>query len=170
MIFTHILSILALVLSVAADFDRFQDVYAAIADSMTQLDEGILNITSDAATISALTPLAKTVTDTIQNGVKTLSAQPPLTPDDMAMFVVTSQLQLDGVALVVTDLEIKKTDIEGAKGKATVLDIVKKLKDANKELDGVVSTKIPSDVKTLLQDQSTDVQASWDKCASLFAG
>ena len=170
MIFSHILSILALVFSVAADYDKYQDAYTAIAESMMALDEAILNITSDASTISALTPLAKAVTDTVQNGVKTLSAQPPLTPEEMTMFMVTSQSQLDGVALVVLDLEMKKSEIEGAKGKPAVLDIVKKLRDANKEFDGVILTKIPADVKTLMQDQSTDVGSSWDKCASLFEG
>jgi hypothetical protein len=168
MIFTHILSILALVMSAAAEFDRYQDAYQAIADSMTALDEAILNITSDTSTISALTPLAKFATDTVQNSIKAIAAEPPLTPEEMSMFMVTSKLQVDGVALVVADLEIKKSEIEGAKGNAAVLGIVKKLRDANKELDAVVLTKIPSDVRTLIQDQSTDVLSSWDQCATLF--
>jgi hypothetical protein len=168
MIFTRILSILVLVFSAAADFDPFQDVYAAIAERMQMLDEAILNITSDSSTISALTPFAKAVTDTVQNGIKTISAQPPLTPEDMTMFMVTSKLQVDAVALVVADLESKKSDIEGAKGRPAVLDIVKKLSDVNKEFDGVVLTKIPPDTKALVQDQSIDVLSSWDKCVKLF--
>jgi len=168
MIFTHILSILVLVLSAAADFDKYQNVYTAIADSMMALDEAIMDITSNASTISALAPLAKAVTDSIQKGIKTISAEPSLTSEEMSEFIVTSQSQLDGVALVVNDLEVKKSEIEGAKGKPTILNIIKKLKAANKEFDGVILKKIPADVKTLIQDQSTDVASSWDKIAGLF--
>jgi len=170
MILTPILSILVLVISVAADFDPFQDVYAAIAESMQTLDEAILNITSDPSTISALTPLSKAVADTFQNGIKTISAQPPLSSEEITLFMVTSQLSADAVALVVTDLEGKKSDIEGAKGRSAVLDIVRKLRDVNRELDGVVLNKVPSDIKALVQDQSSGVLSSWDNCVKLFEG
>jgi Hydrophobic surface binding protein A len=170
MIFTRVLSVLILVFSVTADFDTFQDVYAAISDSMQTLDQAILNITSDSSTISALTPVANAVTDTIQNGIKAISAEPPLPSTDMILFMVTSKLHEDAVVLVVTDLEDKKSDIEGAKGRSAVLDIVKKLRDVNKEFVGVVLTKIPSDTKTLVQDQSSDVLSSWDRCVKLFEG
>jgi Hydrophobic surface binding protein A len=169
MIFTRLLSILALVFAVAADFEKYNDAYSAIANSMTALDEAIFDI-SDASTISALAPLTKAVLDSVQDGIKTISAQPALTSEEASNFIVTAQMQLDGVSLVVTDLEARKSEIESAKGKSVVLDIVKKLKEANKQLDELVLTKLPADVKPLIQDQSKEIAASLDKSASLFAG
>jgi hypothetical protein len=169
MILTRLLSILALAFAVAADFDKYQDTYTDIAVTMTALDDAIFNIT-DTSSIAVLAPLAKAVTDAVQKGISTISAQPPLTSDEMSMFIVTSQMQLDGVALVVTDLETLKGEIAAAKGKPAILKMVKKLRDLNKQLDGVILTKVPADSKTLIQTQSTDMLASLDKCASLFEG
>jgi len=169
MIFTRILSLSSLVFCVVADFDKYQDAYTAIAASMTALDDAIIDITSDPSTISALKPLVKGVTDAVEKGIKTISAQPPLTSEDVSTFTVTTQMQLDGVALVVADLELKMSEIQGAKAKPAVLDIVKKLKDANKKLDAVILTKVPAGLKKLIQNQSADVAATFDECTSLFS-
>lgn len=162
MYFTQLISLIFLAVSVFADFNTFQDVYSSITDSLLEFEKAITSINPDLESIDPVKPASVNVVNTMQAGKKAIAAVPALTVHEMRLFVVTAKTLMDATNFTMMRMETKKSIIDETKSANVVLEAIKNVYQAAKELIAVVLTKVPEEAMSVAQDQANDVFGSFE--------
>ena len=162
MYLTRLISLLFLIVSISADFNTFQDVYASITDSLLEFDRAISSINPDLESVDPVKPASANVVNTIQTGKKTIATMPALTVHEMRLFVVTAKTLMDAANFTMMRMETKKSVIDETKSANIVLEAIKNVYEATKEFVTVVLTKVPEEAMSVAKDQAYEAIGSFE--------